>query len=344
MPTSKPFDILKYVHINGLNITFDYSRGITFDFLLIKVTDKFDYSNEHMIIINIEVDEDLYPVVTDHYPDGNDISIDAEIVITFSHEMNESSVESGFHMLPEIEGTFNWAGNEMTFKPFNALEYNTTYWIWVNLNASDTNGFGLLRFHRWNFTTANIDTDGDGIPDETDPDDDNDHYLDTWEEFLGTNSTDDQDKPEDTDSDGKPDGDKTNSQNWMDIDDDGDGLTDDDELSLGTDPLLLDTDGDGFNDNNDEYPLDPDKWEIEEKDSVKEEKASSIIYIIVILVIIIIIIILFLFKKKGEGVESPDKDRVEAQPAELPENGHVDLQYQDQPSSLPQVNEEVLEE
>ena len=40
------------------------------------------------------------------------------------------------------------------------------------------------------------------------------------------------------------------------MDDDGDGLTDQEEAVLGTDALLADTDSDGFDDGNDSYPLD----------------------------------------------------------------------------------------
>ena len=42
-----------------------------------------------------------------------------------------------------------------------------------------------------------------------------------------------------------------------DDDDDGDGLTDAEEETLGTNRLLQDTDGDGVNDKDDAFPLDP---------------------------------------------------------------------------------------
>ncbi len=73
------------------------------------------------------------------------------------------------------------------------------------------------------------DNDDDGIPDAEDPDDDNDGYLDEWEVFLDTDPNDPTDAPIDTDNDGRPDGDATNSESWMDIDDDGDDVTDDDD-------------------------------------------------------------------------------------------------------------------
>jgi ABC-type transport system substrate-binding protein len=75
-----------------------------------------------------------------------------------------------------------------------------------------------------------LDTDGDGLGDNADPDDDDDGFPDDWETVLGTDPKDANDKPLDTDGDGKPDGDATNSQPWMDTDDDGDGVPDDEEM------------------------------------------------------------------------------------------------------------------
>jgi len=41
-------------------------------------------------------------------------------------------------------------------------------------------------------------------------------------------------------------------------DTDNDGLNDNQEIALGTKPLIADTDGDGINDGSDKYPLDRD--------------------------------------------------------------------------------------
>jgi hypothetical protein len=84
-----------------------------------------------------------------------------------------------------------------------------------------------------------VDTDHDGIGDNADLDDDGDGYLDTWEIFLGTDPLDPNDKPLDTDKDGKPDGDATNSQPWMDTDDDGDGTPDSDEIPPVEEPNFI---------------------------------------------------------------------------------------------------------
>jgi LPXTG-motif cell wall-anchored protein len=93
------------------------------------------------------------------------------------------------------------------------------------------------------------DTDGDGEPDVTDPDDDNDGFTDEDEENAGTDPKDDgslpatplePSQPIDTDGDGIPD--------VEDSDDDNDGVNDSDEEEAGLDPSNPDTDGDGIPD------------------------------------------------------------------------------------------------
>ena len=85
--------------------------------------------------------------------------------------------------------------------------------------------------------SAELDSDGDTIPDSEDTDDDNDGMPDTFEE-----------QHECLDPLAADDG----------VDTDGDGLTNSEEMALGTDPCDPDTDGDGFDDGEDEFPLNPD--------------------------------------------------------------------------------------
>lgn len=66
--------------------------------------------------------------------------------------------------------------------------------------------------------TIELDTDGDLNPDSTDPDDDNDKYMDDLEIAAGSDSKDPNSTPEDTDSDYVPD--------KIDTDDDNDGVPD----------------------------------------------------------------------------------------------------------------------
>ena len=71
------------------------------------------------------------------------------------------------------------------------------------------------------------DSDGDNIPDDADPDDDNDGMPDWYENKHGLNPLDASDAGQDLD---------------------GDGLTNVQEAQYGTNPHLVDTDGDGVND------------------------------------------------------------------------------------------------
>lgn len=112
------------------------------------------------------------------------------------------------------------------------------------------------------------DTDGDGTGNNADTDDDNDGFLDEWEIFLGTDPLDFTDMPLDTDGDGIPDGDANNTQSWMDTDDDNDGVLDDDDPA----------------------PLDP--------EITGEGGISDYWWVFVLVVIIIVVIIFFVIKRK----------------------------------------------
>ncbi len=83
------------------------------------------------------------------------------------------------------------------------------------------------------------DTDGDGIGDNADTDDDNDGLSDSEEESAGTDGYITDPLNPDTDSDGLDDGDEVNTYgtNPTDSDTDGGGRNDGDEVSLGKDPL-----------------------------------------------------------------------------------------------------------
>ena len=115
---------------------------------------------------------------------------------------------------------------------------------------NNTISFTTDHFSKFGVGSA-LDTDGDGVSDLSDPDDDNDGIPD-GEDALpldtdndGLNNADD---PDD-DADGIPDGDDTypldtdndGLANNIDDDDDGDGYTDAWEITVGSDPLDADS-------------------------------------------------------------------------------------------------------
>jgi parallel beta-helix repeat protein len=136
--------------------------------------------------------------------------------------------------------------------------------------------------------TVQKDTDRDGIPDVTDPDDDNDGVNDNEDAFpLDPNETADTDRDgignnadTDDDNDGVPDAqdafpidsqesldtDEDGIGNNADTDDDNDGVVDDDDAFPLDLQESLDTDGDGIGNNadtDDDNDQMPDDWEIE---------------------------------------------------------------------------------
>ncbi|MBD3331088.1 PKD domain-containing protein [Candidatus Peregrinibacteria bacterium] len=134
------------------------------------------------------------------------------------------------------------------------------------------------------------DTDRDGIPNETDPDDDNDGVnddedvfpLDASEQIDTDGDTIGDNRDTDDDNDSVPDKfddlpldpnetmdtDKDGLGNVADKDDDNDGLKDAEEENMKTDPLLFDTDEDGASDKEDPFPLDPEEWADTDNDKI----------------------------------------------------------------------------
>jgi len=91
--------------------------------------------------------------------------------------------------------------------------------------------------------SESLDTDGDGVGNNADPDDDNDGLADEFDD-LPLNASE------------QHDFDKDGIGNNADADDDNDGLSDQQELILGTNSWLADTDLDGVNDGLDAFPTD----------------------------------------------------------------------------------------
>jgi hypothetical protein len=109
------------------------------------------------------------------------------------------------------------------------------------------------------------------------------------------------------------DTDGDNTYNLQDDDDDGDTLTDAEEATLGTNPLLADTDGDGHNDAEDKYPLDETKW----KDDDDGDPDFPIWIIIIIIVVIVLILLLVMMKgKPKEAMPPPEMPEEEVPPPE----------------------------
>ena len=176
---------------------------------------------------------------------------------------------------------------------------------------------------------VDLDSDGDGIGNAKDLDDDNDGTPDDQEIIIGTSpimpDTDGDDINDnidvfpldstewrDTDSneigdneDQDDDGDgisddmeiRVYGTNPLNHDTDGDGLSDAEEIKIGTDPLNADTDGDGTSDGKDGFPLDPKLGTASLLDSVIEAIGDRY-YVYAIIGVLVLIICFLLFRRK----------------------------------------------
>lgn len=153
---------------------------------------------------------------------------------------------------PEIEGTIDGSNNLFNYRSYNSLIENlfcndvppSNLAITQDLSSSD----GIFKISttymeddndgipaemediNGNGDLYDDDTDGDGLPNFLDPDDDGDNVLTSTELIDYDNDDDDDDPltdPQDTDGDGIP--------NYLDPDDDGDGILTIDEENVNQD-------------------------------------------------------------------------------------------------------------
>ncbi|MEZ5538259.1 MAG: choice-of-anchor L domain-containing protein [Thiolinea sp.] len=116
------------------------------------------------------------------------------------------------------------------------------------LDDDDDNDGLLTRYENYNgHTPLDDDTDRDGKPDYLDADDDNDGLL-TRNENSDPNGNRQPEDAVDTDGDGFVDYLDRDNLHAPGDDNDKDGLTNEEEVELGSDPDNPDTDGDGIND------------------------------------------------------------------------------------------------
>ncbi len=254
-------------------------------------------------ISNIIILDTTSPIVLSTIPQNNaaNVSIDSIIVITFNATLNNNTLTPINITITDsksnlISGTMSYDNKNktITFKPSTTLGYDDQYIVTITTSVKDLAGNGLVENYTFEFTTKTEwqDTDGDGVWDNADDDDDGDNFLDEWEVFLGTDPNDNKSYPVDTDYDGIPDGDENNTESWMDPDDDNDGYSDSEELEAGTDPLDI---------NN--YPT---------KKRTTPEKLDHLIIIlivisIIIIVLIAIIIIIIMKPKRAEKLKEVKK-------------------------------------
>lgn len=207
--------------------------------LIVSTSDRANNSASSVFTIFIDGSA---PHVVNTSPKNNSINVptDGYVCLTFNEKMNKTSVENAIIISPTpVIEKYSWStnGTSVNITFLDDLLQNTRYSVNIYTNAKDLAGNRLDRTYITYFTTI-IDTDGDGIPNNDDPDDDNDGVQDVDDAFpLDPNES------LDTDNDG--------IGNNADLDDDGDGILDIDDLFPLDDTETVDFDGDGIGDNAD---------------------------------------------------------------------------------------------
>lgn len=214
------------------------------------------------------------PIIRKWSPQGSGTSLRPEIMVVFdipvaSSTLTEENIKltrgTGREIPIEIE--LSGSGLEIEITANEPLLPNTTYSLTMGDGITSQKGQRLLSTFMWNFTTGrpdmSKDTDGDSVPDDLDwfPEDPSE-WSDTDRDGIGDNK---------------------------DLDDDGDGMSDEWELEHDLDPkdptdAEEDPDGDGKN-NLEEY--------IDRSDprSEKHEGNDSLFYFIVIMAVGMVIIL-----------------------------------------------------
>jgi parallel beta-helix repeat protein len=97
--------------------------------------------------------DDVSPKIMARSPLGDNISVDTNITISFDEVMNVTSVETAFILVPYINGSFVWLDNTLIFIPETNLEYSTTYYVHIGIEAKDSAGNSLGFPYQFSFTT-----------------------------------------------------------------------------------------------------------------------------------------------------------------------------------------------
>jgi hypothetical protein len=95
------------------------------------------------------------------------ISTSTVISITFSLEMDHSSVESAVSINPAVTGIFSWNGTTVTFTPSAVLNEGTSYTVTISSAASSSSGLNLTSNYVFSFTTATGGTRVRNFPDSS---------------------------------------------------------------------------------------------------------------------------------------------------------------------------------
>ncbi|MEM0449175.1 MAG: fibronectin type III domain-containing protein [Methanomassiliicoccales archaeon] len=112
--------------------------------------------------VHTQVNDTTKPTILSCTPvnGATGISIGSTVTLTFSEDMNKTSVEEVFALTlagSKVSGKFSWAsGSAMIFTPASTLSYSSTYTVNVGTGAKDLAGNGLAATFTSQFTTVPV--------------------------------------------------------------------------------------------------------------------------------------------------------------------------------------------
>ena len=112
--------------------------------------------------------ENNNPTIISKSPDtGDTVDQSVSMYVTFSEAMNRTSTENALSIQPQINGSFSWTGNTLTFIPSASMPCGTNFTLQVNSSAVDQVGKSLTAAS-WSFATQKcgipeVDVQGKGV-------------------------------------------------------------------------------------------------------------------------------------------------------------------------------------
>jgi len=95
------------------------------------------------------------PQIVDYEPQRGALTVStaAAIKITFDHSVDQSSVESRFHLVPETQGAVRWISPRHLVFEHSSLQPSTTYEVILEPGYRDLAGNTYTLRHHWAFVT-----------------------------------------------------------------------------------------------------------------------------------------------------------------------------------------------
>jgi hypothetical protein len=119
----------------------------------------------HSTLLTLDVIGDTFSPTVDELikPDNRqNVPINTTIEFLFSEDMNRTSVESSFSIIPTVSGNFTWENNRKFIFTLNEnLSYNTSYEIKIGQHSLDLAGNSIGYDMIFTITTENAPKDDD---------------------------------------------------------------------------------------------------------------------------------------------------------------------------------------